>query len=226
MPCHRGSTLSRALLSAVVACLPAFNGMAAEQDRWEPAIAAMEAQDRESPPPENGILFVGSSSIRMWEVKQSFPDLPVINRGFGGSQIADSVRYADRIVLPYRPRVIVFYAGDNDIAAGKTPEQVADDFKAFVGKVRDGLPRTRIVFIGIKPSIRRWAMVDKMREANRLIRALAAEDERLEYVDVDAPMIGHDGKPRAELFRSDGLHLSAEGYRRWADLVRPHLKPE
>lgn len=197
--------------------------VAAQQDRWEPVIAAFEAQDRQSPPPQEGILFVGSSSIRMWDVKKSFPDLPVINRGFGGSQIADSVRYAERIVLPYRPKVVVFYAGDNDIAAGKSPSVVAGDFREFVHKVHEALPQTRIVFIAIKPSIRRWALVDKVRQANRLIRADADGEERLEFVDVDGPMIGEDGKPRAELFAADGLHLNGEGYKLWADLVRPHL---
>ena len=205
-----------------LAAIPVLAAAAARPDRWEPAIAAFEKQDRQTPPPQEGILFIGSSSIRMWDVKRSFPDLPVINRGFGGSQIADSARYAERIVLPYRPKVVVFYAGDNDIAAGKTPATVAGDFQEFVRKVHAGLPQTRIVFIAIKPSIRRWALVDKVREANRLIRAVTEKDERLVYVDVDEPMIG-DGKPRAELFLADGLHLSAEGYQIWADLVRPHL---
>ena len=195
-----------------------------QQNRWEPRIRAFEAQDKKRPPPEEGILFVGSSSIVGWNLKKCFPDLPALNRGFGGSQVADSVHFAGRIVLPYRPRVIVLYAGDNDVAAGKKPQQVLADYRAFVNKVHAALPKTRIVFVAIKPSLRRWHLVDKMREANRLIRAAAEKDPRLVFVDVDGPMTGADGKPRPELFRKDGLHLNAEGYKLWSDLVRPHLK--
>ncbi len=189
-------------------------------NRWEEAIRAFEAQDRKSPPPEDAILFVGSSSIRMWDLKASFPDLPVINRGFGGSEVADSVVFAARIITPYRPRAIVVYAGDNDIAAGKSPEQVFADFQELVRVVRDALPHTPLIYIAIKPSLSRWRLVGKMREANALIRKFTGSDELLYYVDIDAPMMGPDGKPRPELFRSDGLHLNAQGYELWTGLVR------
>jgi len=193
------------------------------ENRWEPKIRQFEEQDQVKMPPADGILFVGSSSIVGWDVARWFPDLPVINRGFGGSQIADSVHFADRIVVPYRPRVIVFYAGDNDVASGKGPGRVLADYRRFVEKVHAALPQTRIVFVAIKPSLRRWHLVDTMREANRRIREVAEEDDRLVFVDVDAPMLGDDGKPRAELFKKDGLHLSDEGYKLWSSLVRPHL---
>ena len=202
---------------------PAREGKAA--NRWEGAIQRFEQQDRESSSPKNAILFVGSSSIRMWDLPKCFPDLNVVNRGFGGSQIADSLEFAPRIVLPYRPRIIVFYAGDNDINAGKTPEQVLRDFKAFVKIVRATLPETRIRFIAIKPSVQRWHLVDKMREANALILRFIEADDRLAYVDIDKPMIGEDGKPRAALFLADGLHLNEAGYRLWTSLVRPYLEP-
>jgi lysophospholipase L1-like esterase len=221
-------TAAKCALLAVAVVLVASRAPAAEpakaaENRWEAAIRNFEAQDRKQMPPAGGILFVGSSSIVRWDVEKHFPHLPVINRGFGGSQIADSLHFADRIILPYRPKVIVLYAGDNDIAAGKSPRQVAADYRALVKKVRDALPKVRIVFVAIKPSIRRWHLVDKMREANRLIQAITAKDDRLVYVDVDPPMIGHDGKPRPELFAPDGLHLSAEGYKLWSSLVRPRL---
>jgi lysophospholipase L1-like esterase len=196
----------------------------AKTSRWERDIAAYEAKDRQNPPSKDGILFVGSSSIRLWDVRKSFPDLPVINRGFGGSQIADSVAFADRIVIPYRPRVIVFYAGDNDLASGKSPEQAAADFKAFLGKVRASLPTTRVVYVAIKPSISRWKLIDKVRQANALIAAEAKKDRLAVFVDVEPPMLGADGKPRPELFQKDGLHLNQEGYKLWTSLVRPHLK--
>jgi lysophospholipase L1-like esterase len=167
---------------------------------------------------------VGSSSIVGWDLKEYFPDLQAINRGFGGSEIADSVHFADRILLPHEPRVVVLYAGDNDIARGKSPQQVLADYQAFAKKVHDASPQTRIVFIAIKPSLKRWHLVDKMREANKLIERATDTDPRQTFVDIDQPMIGPDEKPRPELFKQDGLHLNAAGYDLWSSLVRPHLK--
>ena len=191
--------------------------------RWEGDIKKFEQRDAESPPPQNAILFIGSSSIRMWDVPKWFPDRKTINRGFGGSETADSLYYADRILLPYKPRVVVLYAGDNDIAKGKSPEQVFADWKAFVAKVHGELPETKIVYIAIKPSISRWKLVEKMREANRMIAANCAENEKLVFLDIDKPMLGDDGKPRPELFKADGLHMSDPGYKIWSDLLRPEL---
>ena len=193
-------------------------------ERWEKHIRAFEARDKKSPPPKGEILFVGSSSIVGWNTKKWFPDLKTINRGFGGSDVSDSLHFADRIILPYRPRTIVLYAGDNDIARGKSPQRVLADYKALVAKVHAALPRTRIVFVPIKPSLARWKLVGKMREANALIRAVTEADERLGYVDIDTPMIGADGRPRGELFKKDGLHLNEAGYKLWSSLLRPHLK--
>ncbi len=193
--------------------------------RWEAAIRKFEERDRERPPPAGAILFVGSSSIRRWDLERWFPGLDTVNRGFGGSHIADCTHFLDRIVLPHRPREIVLYAGDNDVAAGKTPETVVADFRAFVRGVHAALPSAGITFIAIKPSIRRWSLVDRMRDANRRIRELCRSDPRLKYVDVDAPMIGADGEPDRRFFADDGLHLDDDGYELWARLVRPHLGP-
>lgn len=195
-----------------------------EGSRWESAIRAFEEQDRKSPPPVNAILFLGSSSIRGWDLPKYFPGIKAINRGFGGSHISDSVEFASRIVIPCKPRVIVFYAGDNDIAAGKSAETVLKDFKTFARIVHENLPKTQIVFISIKPSIQRWRLVGEMRKANKLIQTFTEADERLRYVDIDSPMIGKDGKPRPELFVDDGLHLNAAGYKLWTSLVLPHLR--
>lgn len=216
--------LAAVIAGVALVCRPADLAAAQKPGRWEPAIRAFEARDKEHPPPKGALLFVGSSSIRGWDLGRSFPDLETINRGFGGSQIADSIRYADRIILPHRPRVVVLYAGDNDIAAGKSPEQVFADYRRFVGAVHAELPKTPIVFIAIKPSLARWSLWPKMRRANDLIREFAEERELLDYADIAAPMLGEDGRPRPELFVKDGLHLNAKGYAAWASVVRPFLK--
>ncbi len=193
--------------------------------RWEKAIQAFESKDRESPPEKSGILFLGSSSIRGWDLTKYFPNQKdMLNRGFGGSQITDSIHFIRRIVYPYHPKAIVFYAGDNDIAKGKSADQVVADYQQFVGLVHKELPKTRVVFVAIKPSLKRWKLVDKMREANAKIKRWSEQDKRLGFVDIDTPMIGDDGKPKPELFVKDGLHLSPKGYALWSDLVRPHLK--
>jgi lysophospholipase L1-like esterase len=196
---------------------------AAQTDRWAKEMAAFQQQDHQPPPP-GGIVFVGSSSIRLWDLGRSFPNLPVVNRGFGGSEVADSVRHADLLVIRHKPRTVVLYAGDNDLAGGKTPQQVLDDFKAFVGKVHAALPATRVAFIGIKPSLQRWALIAQVRQANALVREYCDTDDRLGFVDVDGPMLGWDGKPRKDLLVADGLHLSPKGYELWTTLVRPFLE--
>lgn len=196
-----------------------------KRHRWEPAIAKFEAADGVTPPPQNGILFVGSSSIRQWDLTESFPGLPVINRGFGGSVVADTLHFADRIILPYKPAVVVVYAGDNDIARGNTPQQVHADVQLLLHTIHERAPETQVIFIAIKPSLKRWPLIDRIREANRLVQALAEKESLLEYADVDGPMIGADGRPRAELFVKDGLHLSAEGYRLWGSIVKPLIVP-
>lgn len=212
------------MLTLVVA-LVAWPAVAAEPatDKWEDDIAAFEAADRESPPPAGGVLFVGSSSIRRWKLERWFPELDTINRGFGGSQIADVNRYTERIVVPYRPRTIVFYAGDNDINAKKSPERVASDFKAFVELVQGSLPDTDIHFIAIKPSLKRWEQFADQERANGLIQAMCASDARLYYIDVVTPMRGDDGQPLPELFADDGLHLNDTGYRLWTGIVAEAL---
>ncbi len=192
--------------------------------RWEKEITAFERKDKEKAPPKNAVLFVGSSSIRLWDLAKSFPGMTTINRGFGGSQLADSVHFAPRIVLKYEPRIIVLYAGDNDIAAGKTPKQVHADFQAFVQTVHKTLPKTLIVFLPIKPSLRRWGLIEPIRKANALIETECEKDKRLLYIDVATPILGKDGKPRPELFAKDGLHLNEKGYALWAAILKPRLE--
>lgn len=192
--------------------------------KWDKEFAAMEAKDKQFPPPKNGIVFVGSSSIRMWDLKKSFPDLPAVNRGFGGSQLIDSVENFDRLVLPHQPKIVVLYAGDNDIAGKKTPQQVTADFAAFQKKLRAALPETKLIFISIKPSTARAKQRDNQREANELVRKQCLNDKLCTFLDVEKPMQGADGQVRPDLFLKDGLHLNDTGYKIWNELLQPLLK--
>ena len=186
-------------------------------------LLAFHQQDLADRHPPGGVVFVGSSSIRFWDLDAAFPGRKYLNRGFGGSQIADSVANVELLVLRHAPNTVVFYAGDNDIAFGKTPDRVAADFRTLARDVHARLPDARILFLAIKPSIARWALTGPMREANRRIREHCALDPRLAYVDVHTPMIGPDGLPRADLLHTDGLHLSAAGYALWTRILAPLL---
>ncbi len=197
----------------------------AESAKWEKEIRAFEEADRTNPPPKKAVLFLGSSSIRLWKtLAQDFPKQKVINRGFGGSQISDSVAFVERIVLPYRPRLIVFYAGGNDLNAGKTPEQVFADFQAFVAKIHRGLPRTKIAYISSAPNPARWAQIDKVRAANQLIADYIRRDKKLSYIDVHTRMLGPDGQPLPDIYVADKLHMNAKGYALWTSVIGPYLK--
>ena len=217
LPRHTRATTLLLVLLALASPLAQGSG-------WEPDIRQFESQDRKNPPPQHEIVFVGSSSIVFWNLPQYFPNLKTINRGFGGSELADSVRYADRIVTPYKPRIVVLYAGDNDIASGTPPERVASNFEQFVQKVQGPLPQTRVIVISIKPSLLRWSMFDKMRSANAMIRAYCSKHPGLTYVDVEPLMLGANGKPRPELFVGDGLHMTPAGYKIWTAALLPYLK--
>src|SRR6267143_62975 len=196
------------------------------QDRWESTIKKFEDADKVTPPQQNAIVFIGASSIVRWNLSDSFPELgpKAINRGFGGSLAADSTRYADRIVIPYKPRMVVFYAGDNDVEANHTPAQIAGDFTAFERKVHAALPDTEIVFISIKPSIRRFPWIEQIKGANALVREYCATHPHLTFVDIVPQMLGPDGKPRKELLVEDGLHMTPAGYKIWNDALRPVLR--
>jgi lysophospholipase L1-like esterase len=192
--------------------------------QWRGEIAAFEAADRAQPPAPGAVLFIGSSSMRLWTtLAGDFPERHTINRGFGGSEIDDATHFADRIVAPYRPSAIVMYAGDNDIAAGRAPQDVAADLRAFVVRVRRELPGVPVVYVSIKPSVARWSLWPAMREANGLIRDWAAAQRDVRFVDIAPAMLDARGKPRAELFRDDGLHMNAAGYAIWIAAPKPVL---
>ncbi len=192
--------------------------------RWESVIRAFEAADRTNPPPPNAIELIGSSSIGLWtNAPAQFPGHRIFNRGFGGSHLSDVVAFVDRIVIPYRPKLIVLYAGDNDLAAGKSLERVFADFQEFVRRVRRALPETRIAFIAIKPCPAREKNLEAVRTANRLIREFIAGDPKLAFLDVFTPSLTAEGRPRADLYRKDGLHPNTAGYELWAGVVKPWL---
>jgi lysophospholipase L1-like esterase len=190
--------------------------------RWAAEFQRFDEADRQSPPAAGGVVFVGSSSIRFWStLQEDFPSLRPLNRGFGGSGISDVREHAERLIFAYRPRLIVLYAGENDIAAGRTARDVFEDYRAIAASVRQRLPDTRLVFVSIKPSPLRWERAAVMREANALVAEYAARDDRLDYVDVYTPMLGADGLPRPELYVEDRLHMTPEGYRVWRAILAP-----
>jgi len=193
-------------------------------DPWKTEIDSMLARDASDPPPQHGVLFIGSSSIRMWStLARDFPGVPVLNRGFGGSRIADSTRNAGRLVVPYHPALVVLYAGDNDIAEKRRPAQVVEDFRVFVARVRRDSPHLPVVFISIKPSIARAALWSQMREANDGIRQWARTQSNVIYVDVASKMLDANGRPRPELLLADGLHMQPAGYAIWVAALNPVL---
>jgi lysophospholipase L1-like esterase len=195
-------------------------------ERWEKDIAAYEAKDKANPPEKGGIVFVGSSSVRLWTtLGEDFPHHRVLNRGFGGSQISDSVHFAHRIVIPYAPRMVVMYAGGNDINAKKTPAAVFGDFQAFVKKVRAALPDTEIAFISVAPNPKRWAQIEEVKALNKMVADYCAATPKLKFIDVFPHMLGPDGLPKPDIYRDDKLHMVDKGYRIWADLVGKHLPP-
>ncbi len=213
------------LLAAAQAC--GIEARSSGNNPWEKEIKAFEKADRTQLPPTGAVLFVGSSTIRMWKtLDKDFPDQKVINRGFGGCQIADCVFYVDRIVAPYAPRLVILRAGGNDINAGKSPEQVFDDFKAFVIAVRAKLPKVRIAYMTINATPSRWANVEREKKLNRLVDAYIQANPALDlvYIDTFNATMGSNGRPREELFLMDRLHFNAAGYKMLADGVRPFVK--
>ena len=192
--------------------------------RWESEIRQFEEQDRTNPPKPGCILFTGSSSIRLWTtLAADFPKRPVLGRGFGGSEMSDLNHYVDRVVLPYAPRHILVYEGDNDLGNGKTSAQVLADFQTFVSRVRARLPRVRIDYIAIKPSKARWKLLDQIKATNDSIANWAKSQRRVGYIDTFSPMLTSTGELRIGLFREDGLHLNAEGYAVWTAIIRKKL---
>lgn len=195
--------------------------------RWQASFDAFAEADRANAPAPGGVVFVGSSSIRLWDDLESQFDLGglgIVKRGFGGSRMADCRQYVSKLVLPYKPQIVVVYAGDNDLAEGRTPQQIRDDFIGFVEGVRKALPQTRIAYLSIKPSPLRASLLPAVRHANALIADYAATMPNLDYIDVFTKMLDAEGRPRADLYGADSLHLNATGYALWKSVIGQHLQ--
>lgn len=218
------ATVRRSELAATSPARP-VRALSQVDARWVESLNAFAEADRAQAPSPGGVLFVGSSSIRLWtDLETQFDVTPVIiKRGFGGSRLSDCARYADRLVLPYQPRLVVVYAGDNDLAEGATPQQVLDSFKQLVATVRQDLPQTRIAYVSIKPSPLRLALLPQIQEANRLIEQFASGGPGLDYIDVHSKMLDATGMPRADLYQADQLHLNSAGYGLWRQEIAAHL---
>ena len=194
------------------------------ESRWEPAIQQFEAADEANPPPKNAILFTGSSSIVFWRsLTEDMSPLTVLNRGFGGSQMFELNMFRDRIVTPYEPRAVLIYEGDNDVAAGKQPDEIVAEYRDFVNHLYKHLPDTDIYFIAVKPSILRAHLWSTMDEVNKALQELADEHDHVRFLDTSSPMLNEDGTVKAGLLVEDGLHMNANGYAIWTDVVRPVL---
>jgi lysophospholipase L1-like esterase len=203
-----------------------FRSLAQTLPPFENEIQAFKAADQKTPPPANPILFTGSSSIRLWPNLQTyFPDKTVLNRGFGGSQLSDVRRYADRIIIPYKPKQIVLYAGENDIATGNvTARQTYDRFVDLFQYVRKKLPNVPFLFISIKQSPSRRKYYPAVDEANQLIKVFLEKQRNAQFVDIRPVMLQPNGQSRPELFKSDSLHMTPVGYQEWTPLIAPYLK--
>ena len=213
-----------ALLIAASSPLAAQTNPPADPAQWESAIRAFETSDVAARPPGGGIVFIGSSSIRLWtSLATDFPGMPVLNRGFGGSQLPEVTAYVGRIVTPYRPRQVVVYCGGNDISAGRSASDVLADLQALVRAIRVGSPDARIAYISIAPNPARWPQIAIVKAANQAIKEWTATDPRLTYIDVYAAMLGPDGQPKPDIFVADRLHMNAKGYAIWRAVVGPHL---
>lgn len=193
--------------------------------RFEKEIRNFVYQDRIAFPDENSTLFIGSSSIVRYEtLKKDFPELNIIQRGFGGSTSQEALMYMDQIVLPYKPSKIVYYEGDNDVSLGLSPEEIRDNVKEFINKVSNVLPETKIFILSPKPSINRMNLWEKYKQTNKLLAKLADQYNNVEFIDVATPMFNKSGKLDYSLFIEDGIHMNSSGYTIWTSEIRKALK--
>ncbi|MBT1697193.1 hypothetical protein KK083_09925 [Fulvivirgaceae bacterium PWU4] len=206
--------------------LTALTLRAQEPPFWR-EIQAFKRQDSISFPPKKAIVFTGSSSFAFWkDLQHDFPGHKVINRGFGGSSLPHVIRYADDIIIPYKPKQVVIYCGENDFALDTTlsPEAVAKRFEELFTLIRKERRRANIVYVSMKPSPRRQSLMPKMEKANALISDFLKKQRKASYVNIYNAMLDAQGAPRKELFLNDNLHMNEKGYAIWIEAIEPHLR--
>jgi lysophospholipase L1-like esterase len=224
---HRYQTISLLLvLISFYSCDAGFKAQTPllRSERFSKEIETFIQWDKKNSYPENAILFIGSSSISLWNTALSFPRLRVINRGFGGAHISDVNHYYEKIVRKYKPSKIIFYAGDNDVAAGKSADQVLKDYQIFIEKVERDFPETQVFYLPIKPSLRHWQFWSEMSAANSKIREFIETKQNLFYVDTTSAMLNGSLEPNPDLFIHDGLHLNDHGYQLWNEILLPYIE--
>ncbi|CAN5871199.1 SGNH/GDSL hydrolase family protein [soil metagenome] len=194
--------------------------------RFIKEIEKFEELDKSAPPTKGGIVFTGSSSIRLWKTTEAFPDLPVLNRGFGGSVANDLIVYFDTVVTPYEPKVLVLYTGSNDLNANLTVEEVVADYTKFLGMVHDKFPITKVIVNSVKTSIKRWDQYESVKQLNVALESWSKGKDWIVWVEATSHLLGSDGKPRPEIFREDKLHLNDTGYAEWNAIISPYLHEE
>ena len=203
--------------------LAVISSVRANPERWTAELAAFAHQDGFAAG-RSDVLFVGSSSIRLWSsLERDFPEFACVNRGFGGSCLADVVAHFDVLVGRHRPSVVVLYAGENDLAEGRRPEAVEADFETFRGLLRASVPQAHLVYVSIKPSPCREFLRAEMERTNALIAARCAGAADCTFVDLRASMLDEQGRVRSDLFSDDGLHMNAHGYELWTKTLTPVL---
>lgn len=212
-------------LSGIITLILLFFVVNASANKWDRMIFEFEQQDMVSPPPKEATLFIGSSSIRLWpSLNKDFSPLPIINRGFGGAQTADVLEYMDRIVLPYKPKNIVFYCGGNDVAKGKSPQVAVTNLKTFIERVHKVLPETKIFVLSLKPTPKREEQWPKLQLANKARADYISKTKNVFYVDVAKSMFDIEGNLKKNIYVSDNLHMNKTGYYDWVKILKSRLK--
>jgi len=209
--------------------ISSYKSRMGDPDAWEKTIQKFESHDRLHPPDKDSILFIGSSSFTFWStLEQDMAPLPVINRGFGGSHMHDMVRYLDRIVLPYKPRAVVLFAGTNDIVEDNLvlSDRVFEGYQEFISRVRSALPEVFIYFVAITPTPTRWKYWPIAAETNQLIQEFTQSDSQLDYIDFSEQLLGKDGKPDRSLYKLDGIHPNQKCYVKWTTAIKNQLEED
>lgn len=228
-PTHLMNRLRTATLTAILLTLLVSPTLHAQiqpdpdPSRFDGQIGQFTRYDAQNSFPEDAILFTGSSSIRIWKTADAFPGYPILNRGFGGSHISDALYFFDEVIGRYNPRLVIFYAGDNDVASGKSAEQVLADYQYLTTRVLALNDDVEMLFIPIKPSGSRWHLWEEMSRANAMVQSLSERNPRLHYVDFATPMLGPDGTPNESYLQDDRLHLTEKGYEVWNGVLAPEL---